>query len=175
MEKKSLEINGVAFDIYKDSYVFGDGDHETTRNMLLLMDKYGVKGKDVLDIGTGTGILSVYSAKCGANSVMALDVDAACLEWARKNFKRNNVQVDVEISHVATDIDFMADVVLANLPASAQVENVKTIGKNIKDKGILIITWLKSLDFDRFVKNFDVVERVEGTDYDAYVLKKKGE
>lgn len=173
MEKHDFNINGMEFSVFKDEKVWGDGEHESTKYMLDFISKYGVKDKSVIDIGTGTGILSVLCGKLGASHILALDLDTHSLEWARKNFKRNEVEVEVEVNNLTDYIDNKADVVLANLPGPIQVENVKTVAKNIKSDGILIMSWWNKLPFEQYVRGFEVIEHIPGNDYDGYVLKKK--
>jgi ribosomal protein L11 methyltransferase len=176
MNKYDININNIEFSIFKDEGVWGDGQHPSTQYMMDLICKYGVEGKSVIDIGTGTGILSVLCGKLGASHILALDADAHSLEWARKNFKRNNVDVEAEINNLTDYIDDKADVILANLPGVVQVENLKTVSKNLNDNGILIISWWNKLKFEDYTKGFKVIEHIEGVDdYDAYILKKKGD
>lgn len=171
MNKNTFNVKDITFDIYSDSSVFGDGTHETTNFMLELMGKYEIKDKSVIDIGTGTGILSVFAALSGASHVLALDMSATAIEWARKNFKKNNVEVDVEINNLTEYIDEKADIIVANLPPAEQVENLKDVKKNLNEDGIIIISWFKTLAFKQFVRGFKVIEHIEGKEYDAYVLK----
>ena len=172
---KDINVNGIEFFVYKNKYVWGDGEHESTRNIMELICKYGVKDKSVIDIGTGTGILSVLCGKLGAKSILALDIEPHCLEYARKNFKRNNVNVDVEINYLTKDIDDKADIVLANLPAPIQPENLEEVPKNLKEDGLLIISWWNAMEFEKSSQGFEIVEHIKGNDYDVYVLKKATE
>lgn len=172
MEKITFNKNGIEFDIYTADNVWYDLEHESTEQHINSIFKYGVKDKSVIDIGTGTGLLSVLCAKLGANHILALDLDTHALEWARKNFKRNKVGVDVEVNDLTRFIDDKADVILANLPGPVQVENVKTVGNNMHEDSILILTWWNTLPFERYVMGFEIIEHIEGEDYDGYVLKK---
>ena len=173
MNKKTFNINNIIFDIYSDSTVFGDGSHESTNSVLELLSKQNLKDKKVMDIGTGTGIQSVFAKLSGAEHVMAIDIFASSLEWARKNFKRNNVEVEVEINNLTQYIDDKFDIVIANLPPAEQCENLKDIKKNLNDGGILIISWKNIIPLKDWNRDFEVVEHIEGKEYDAYVLKQK--
>ena len=175
MDIKHITINDVSLDVYKDDKVFGDGEHESTKFMLSAIERYGVKDKTVIDVGTGTGILSIFAKLSGASHVLALDIDAHSLEYARKNFKRNNVDVDVEINDLVRCLDDKADVVLANLPGHLQTENIKLVDKNLNDDGLFICTWWNKIPFEDFTfyLNWEVVERFEGEDYDGYVLRQR--
>lgn len=170
---KDISINDIEFFIYKDGFVWGDGEHESTRNIMELICKYGVKDKTVIDIGTGTGILSVLCGKLGAKSILALDIESHSLEWARKNFKRNNVNVDVEINFLTKDIDDKADIILANLPGPIQPTNLEEVPKNLNDDGLLIISWWNTLPFEKSSQDYEILEHIVGEVYDVYVLKKK--
>jgi len=68
---------------------FGTGHHPTTRMCLEFLEQCQVKGKRVLDVGTGSGILAIASAKLGAREVMATDIDDAALDAAQENATRN--------------------------------------------------------------------------------------
>ena len=173
MRKHDVKVGDIEFFIFKDDTVFGDGQHLSTQYMMDLIGKYDVKDKTVIDVGTGTGILSVLCRKLGASHVLALDIDTRSLEWARKNFKRNGVEVEVEVNDLTNHLDDKADVILANLPGPVQVENLKTVGKNLNDNGLLIASWWNKLRFEDYVRGFKVVEHIKGEDYDAYVLKKE--
>ena len=172
MKKLTANVNDITFDIFKDSNVWCELEHESTKQIMDSIVKYGVKDKSVIDIGTGTGLLSVLCAKLGASHILALDLDTHALEWARKNFKRNEVEVEVEVNDLTRFIDDKADVILANLPAPVQVENVKTVGNNMHEDSILILTWWNTLPFERYVRGFEIIEHIEGEEYDGYVLKK---
>jgi ribosomal protein L11 methyltransferase len=76
---------------------FGTGLHPTTRNCLLLLEELIHPGDQVLDVGTGSGILAIAAAKLGAASVMALDVSPVAVEAARANAAANGVVDRVEV------------------------------------------------------------------------------
>lgn len=76
---------------------FGSGEHGTTRGMLRLMEAAVSNGDRVLDVGTGSGILSVAAVRLGAERVVALDVDPDALEVARRNLERNGTAGSVDL------------------------------------------------------------------------------
>jgi len=70
---------------------FGTGQHATTQLCAKLIEKYLSAGDEVLDLGTGSGILALAALKLGASKVWALDIDPVALEYARENFRRNSL------------------------------------------------------------------------------------
>ncbi|MFA5087397.1 MAG: 50S ribosomal protein L11 methyltransferase [Candidatus Omnitrophota bacterium] len=96
---------------------FGTGKHETTRFMARLMERCRNSFESFLDIGTGTGILSVVAFKCGARKVWAVDIDPHCIEVADRNLRLNGHQCDrLEAGDVAAfNSRCQFDLVAANL------------------------------------------------------------
>jgi ribosomal protein L11 methyltransferase len=76
---------------------FGTGTHPSTRLCLEAMEDHLKPGDAVLDIGTGSGILSIAAALLGAGSVLSLDTDPHAVEAARQNVVRNNVPDRVQV------------------------------------------------------------------------------
>lgn len=174
MKKYNLDIDGIKFTIERDKLVWGDGEHHSTRYMIDAVRRYGVKDKIVLDIGTGTGILSVLCGKLGARHILAVDIDKHCLEIAKHNFKENNIEVETKQNNLTNNLNYKADVVLANLHYNVQFENVKTVANVLKEDGLLIMTWNKyQFSFEEHVKGFEVIEHFDGQEYDLYVLRKE--
>lgn len=172
MDKISLNINGMDLNILYDDRVWGDGEHETTQHILQFIEKYGVADKTVIDIGTGTGILSVFCGKLGAKHILSFDIDPIALEWARRNFKENEIEnAEAMINDLTRFYDGKADVILANLPFAAQIDNVQMIKKNMHEDSLLMITWFNRLPFAMYAQDFEVVEHIPGKEYDGYVLK----
>lgn len=78
---------------------FGTGLHPTTRLCLAALEEHLVAHDDVLDVGTGSGILSIAAAKLGARSVLALDADRSAVTVARENVTLNGVAATVTVQH----------------------------------------------------------------------------
>jgi ribosomal protein L11 methyltransferase len=74
----------------------GSGSHSTTRLCLQLLEKHITPGCHVLDLGCGTGVLSIAAAKLGAGQVLAADIDAAAVDITGKNVALNGVGSTVE-------------------------------------------------------------------------------
>ncbi len=96
---------------------FGTGHHPTTRMCLEFLENCQVAGKRVLDVGTGSGILSIAAAKLGAAEVVATDIDDAALEAAMENAKRNEVEGKIKFvkSDLLRRVSGQFDIVLSNL------------------------------------------------------------
>lgn len=95
---------------------FGTGQHETTQLMLTRLAEHDVKGKRVLDIGCGTGILAIASERLGAAEAFGFDADPDCDENMRYHLQLNNSQ-RVELAIGVFD-DFQCkpyDIILANI------------------------------------------------------------
>ncbi len=100
---------------------FGTGHHPTTHMCLLELERLLKPGMTVLDIGTGSGILSIAAAKLGASRVLALDVDPIAIKVAKENVAANGVGSIVKVSHGSLPspqaIVASQDLVLANISA----------------------------------------------------------
>lgn len=129
--------------IFIDSgMAFGTGEHETTRLCLELLSELDTSGKDVLDIGTGSGILGIAAAALGAKSVFMSDLDIVAVESAKKNLALNTVVSDVTIKQcdLLSETDISGDIVLANITADILIRLSKDIKEHMRPSGYLIIS-----------------------------------
>ncbi|MBQ8983916.1 MAG: 50S ribosomal protein L11 methyltransferase [Lachnospiraceae bacterium] len=105
---------------------FGTGNHETTRLCIELLEEYTKKDSEVLDLGCGSGILSIVASKFGAGYVHGIDIDALAVEASYDNCRLNQVQADFEQGDVLGDSEFLQkqiathkkyDIIVANILA----------------------------------------------------------
>ncbi len=94
---------------------FGTGHHATTFLMIEMMEIMDLKGKEVLDFGTGTGVLAILAEKCGASKILAIDNDEWSINNATENIKANDcANISIELRDTLSDVQPM-DVILANI------------------------------------------------------------
>ncbi len=142
---------------------FGTGLHETTRSVLQMMDfwfeKYASCARNVLDVGTGSGIVAIAAAKLGARYVEAIDCDVCSVKSAIENIRLNGVEniVNVSLTDVAcfkTNISF--DLIIANILAGTLIDHahklVNLLSKN-KNATILLSGILKS-QFEKVAREY---------------------
>lgn len=153
-----------------DKWVF-DGNHESTKALMQLMSKIDFKDKDIVDIGCGSGILSIYAAELGARHITAFDADSRAVENTLKNAERNCFS-NIE----AYWLDFMqtnckADILIANLPLQIGLFCLPKMKESINDGGLIVTSWHKENPKKELTIDFEIVDYIEGIDYDCYVLK----
>lgn len=160
--------------IRNGEHVFGDGNHESTQIVLEALYQQNPKGKKVLDIGTGTGIQSIFSKLWGADDVRAVDVDLQSIYTARNNFMKNNVDIKSCLNIYNEDLRFKADITIANLPTHNVVEYVPMAKKTMAKDGVLIFSWNKRFSVHEVnLDGFEIADHLEGIEWDAYVIKEK--
>ncbi|MCF6095931.1 50S ribosomal protein L11 methyltransferase [Thermovorax subterraneus] len=156
---------------------FGTGTHETTAMCLELLEKYVKEGQTVIDVGCGSGILSIAAAKLGAAKVLAIDKDQVAVKVARENVERNGVgQVEVVRGDGLKGTNFKADIIVANIIADVIVEMVADAAANLKDGGFFICSGIikdKKFYVCRALEKagFDVVEEMEKGDWITLVSR----
>ena len=123
---------------------FGTGEHQTTKLVIRLMEKYVQKGIKVLDAGTGTGILSIAAVKFGASDVIAFDIDDWCYENAKENSELNNVtdKIDIRIGDINLIRERDFDMILANIQKNILLELAGEFAGRLKQKGIILLSGL---------------------------------
>lgn len=123
---------------------FGTGAHETTRMCIAMLEEYLEPGKAVLDIGCGSGILSITAAKLGAGAVLALDVDSVAVETAKRNVAINRKEgtVLVQRADILSDTPTNArfHVVVANIIADVILQLNSTVLAYLTRPGIYIVS-----------------------------------
>jgi ribosomal protein L11 methyltransferase len=98
---------------------FGTGAHPTTQLCLQLLVDLAPRGGSVVDIGCGSGVLSIAARKLGFEPVIALDHDPVTLEAAAANARANGVTVDLRLGEALEDDLPRADIAVANISATA--------------------------------------------------------
>ena len=120
---------------------FGLGDHPTT--VLTLRALRGVMrpGATVLDVGCGSGVLSVAAARFGASYVEAIDVSVAAVDATRANTDRNGVAAVVDVStRPLAEVAGPFDVVLANILAGTLVDLAADLRRVTSPSGLLVVS-----------------------------------
>ena len=120
-------ISDIEYDlVITPKMSFGTGHHETTVLMMNEMFSLDLKGRSVLDIGSGTGVLTILASKLGARDLVGIDVD----EWAFKNAKENSDLNNISNIHfIHGDINVIGnvryDVVLANINRNCILNDIE--------------------------------------------------
>lgn len=123
---------------------FGTGSHPTTSLCVNLMEKYMKEGENVLDIGTGSGILMIVAHKLGASSVCGIDIDELAVEAAAENLELNQIpkdQYQLLQGNLLDKIEEQSyDVVVANILADVLMVLLQDISRVVKPQGKVIFS-----------------------------------
>jgi ribosomal protein L11 methyltransferase len=132
---------------------FGTGHHATTRLALQHVADAVEPGDRVLDVGAGTGVLSIAACRLGAASALAVEIDERAVENARENIARNGVDDCVEVRHgVLGDIDASGfDVVAANITIDILLDLLPDLPRRLRSRARLVVSGLFSHDRSRLV------------------------
>lgn len=134
---------------------FGTGHHETTRLCLAALDEAVRPGAHVLDVGAGSGILSIAAALLGAARVDAFEIDPIAADVARANCEANGVteRVTVHGGFPGEGVP-AADLAVANVSARADIELAQSLAASLKPGGRLIASGFLTSDRDNVVTAF---------------------
>ena len=120
---------------------FGTGHHETTHMMIQHILKNDLKGKSVLDMGCGTGVLAILSEMKGAKPLDAIDYDNWCYLNSLENVERNNCK---HITVKEGDASLLAgktyDVIIANINRNILLHDMKTYTSSLNKGGMLFLS-----------------------------------
>jgi len=121
---------------------FGTGQHPTTRMCLRAMEKIPVPGSwNMLDVGTGSGILAIYGAKLGAKRAVAIDIDPEAIRWAQRNIQLNEMAGTIVLScNSLQKIQGRFSILTANLILGEILNLFSQFGRVLEPGGWLILS-----------------------------------
>jgi ribosomal protein L11 methyltransferase len=119
---------------------FGTGHHATTYMMMQAMQHIDFINKNVVDFGTGTGVLAILASKLGATSILAIDYD----EWSIENAKENLLQNNTPIIELLQDDELQSnstfDIILANINLNIILQNMTSIAASSKPGSTILLS-----------------------------------
>lgn len=160
---------------------FGTGGHNSTRlclrGLTLKSIKEVVRGANVLDVGTGSGILAIAAKKLGAARVVAIDIDPVALKVARVNAKNNNVSITISQKKL-TELRESFSIVLANILSTVLIENSRELSEPLKKGGFLILSGILKEEAEDVVVAFlpfglKKQRSLSSGEWSGLILKKK--
>ena len=149
---------------------FGTGHHQTTWLMSKQLFHLGLKNKDVLDMGTGTGILAILAEKLGARSVFAPDIDQWSFENALENCAANGCS-KIEVAHGGHELltDRFFHIIIANINKNVLIQHFSVYSTSLLSDGLLLLSGFFETDKDDLVREaskhgfiFDSIYTKEG-------------
>ncbi len=131
--------NGDVVIVLDPGMAFGTGLHPTTRGCLAMLQEVQPMPDAVLDVGCGSGVLSLAAVRLGARRVMAIDTDPLAVEATRANAARNDIGASIEtrLGTLAAG-DRSYPLVLANLVAAVLVELAPPLARSLAPNGTLL-------------------------------------
>lgn len=158
---------------------FGTGKHETTQLCIRQLIKYMKPGDEVLDLGCGSGILSIVSLKLGAGHLVGTDVDDDCITSTYDNFAVNHLDRslgDFYVGNLIDDTELQEkvgtdryDIVVANILADVIIPMAPVVPDRLKDNGIFITSGI--IDF----KEQEVAAAIEAAGMKVLEIHHQGE
>ena len=176
-KRKILEIDPASS--------FGTGQHNTTQLCLELIEKYISEGDTLLDLGCGSGILSIAAVLLGASGIKAVDIDENSVKIARENAAKNNIPKEIysaycgniiEDQNLVRQLGTGYKVVCANIVADVLIAMSDCFRPFLEDKGILIISGIIDSRKDEVLdtiksSGFELLEVSEKEDWVAAAFR----
>lgn len=151
---------------------FGTGTHETTRMCMELLERFVTPETTVLDVGCGSGILSITSLLLGAKSIVGVDIDPVAVDVAVENGERNGFcppRYVIKKGNLADEIEGMFDIAAANIVADAIKMLAPDVKRFIKPEGYFICSGIIEDRID------DVKECLNSLGYNIIEVLRQGE
>ena len=182
-EEKNIEIITPEGSIkpikINPGWSFGTGDHETTKLCIKALESLfsNAKMDTVLDIGCGSGVLSICSAILGAEKVIGLDLEPKIIDEAKINARRNGI---LEKTHFSTqkleELEIKFDLIVANILIETINSLKAAILQKLKPQGTLIISGIRNNQKDLAVNTFkedglDLILELNTNEWNALVLR----
>jgi ribosomal protein L11 methyltransferase len=154
---------------------FGTGHHATTRLCLAALQQMDLRGKSVIDVGTGSGVLAIAASLLGAGQVIAFDDDPDAIANARENLELNpNARVTLSVADLRSSEHQAADVVVANLTGGLLIAAAATLGAQAAPAGHLILSGLMRTEEANVAAAFSgwrVDDRAEEDEWVCLILR----
>ena len=158
---------------------FGTGTHPTTVMCLQALEKVVQDGNTVVDVGTGSGVLSIGAAMLGAKSVHALDLDEVAVASARENVELNKMDHIVEVFHgnLLDTVKEPADVVVANILADIIISFTDDAFSIVKQGGLYVTSGIIGAKKDEvrealIASGFEIEEVLMMEDWVAIIARR---
>jgi ribosomal protein L11 methyltransferase len=137
--------------VIEPSMGFGTGHHATTRMCLRLLSDLDVSDLTVIDLGTGSGVLTMAAALSGARSVIGIDIDRDAISSAETSAALNTLpdSITFTVGDFRSDPPQPADLVLANLTGGMLTSSATDIATLVKPGGALIVSGFDHTEVDR--------------------------
>ena len=156
---------------------FGSGEHGSTRGALLLLERHLTPGDRVLDLGSGSGILTIAASRLGAESVIGIEIDAEAIPVAEKNAERNHVEGNTEFVTADAAIAPLlgpVDLVCSNILRIINEGLLPEIRMVLRPGGQAIFSGMLSSEAELFLPaladgGFSVVDQVVDEDWWAVI------
>ena len=155
---------------------FGTGQHHTTRLCLELLEKSLTGGEKILDMGCGSGILSIGAMLLGAEKAVAVDIDENSAVTATENAEKNNIPKEkytTYFGNILTDekladkIDMKYDIITANIVADVLIAMKGHFLRYIKENGTLIVSGIIAERAD------EVIQAINSVGFDMTEINEK--
>ena len=129
---------------------FGTGTHPTTKMSLFALEQVLRGGETVIDVGTGSGVLSIASSLLGAKAIYAYDLDDVAVRVAQENIALNPGMDNIQVAagDLLRGVDLEADVIVANILADVLIHLTEDAYRLVKDQGYLIMSGIISEKWD---------------------------
>lgn len=157
---------------------FGTGTHATTSLCLEFLDKHIKGGENVLDIGCGSGILSIASVLLGAGSALGVDIDAQSVKTAKENAEINGISDKVKfiVGDLADKVTGKYDIICANIVADVIIRLFASVRKYMKQGSYMVVSGIIDMRKQDVLKaaeenGFIVCEEKYRENWCAFVLK----
>ncbi|AQW86416.1 50S ribosomal protein L11 methyltransferase [Campylobacter pinnipediorum subsp. caledonicus] len=168
------ELDGVKNIIIDPALAFGSGHHESTSSCVLFLQKYAKENLHAIDVGCGSGILSILMSKLGC-VVDACDTDEQAVKSSIENAKLNNVKYNKIWTGSISDLNIKYDIVVANIIADVIFMLEKDLKNILKDGAYLVLSGILAKYETRIkdtFKEFELVEQKQLNDWVSFVFKK---
>lgn len=164
--------------IIEPDMTFGTGHHPTTNMILNHILDIEILNKDILDAGSGTGVLAILAKKRGAKFVYAYDIDTRSVQNIHTNMGHNNVVFETEVGTITSISPSVKkyDIVFANINKNILLHDIPYYSTYVKENGYLVISGFLKDDAEDLIAHatgFEVSKRINEEEWACLVLTKQ--
>ena len=158
---------------------FGSGTHETTGMCLSLLENVIRGGEDIIDVGTGSGILAIGAALLGAGRVLAVDIDPDAVKVAQENILHNHVGqvVSVQQGNLLDRVSDFCDICVANIISDVIISFAAPLRSHIRPGGLFICSGIVSLRSDEVMQalqsaGYEILRKISRGEWTAFLSRR---